>query len=290
MKKMIVSLSAIALVVALAIPAMAADWKDAPANGTTKTIADGITIWGDNQVNRDKVAILTIEENAAPGTLSIRWNDQGNTTIDTFVIPDDAPVTKDYATPRGAIEYKWEPVTCQCDAGIHCSWDWFEGMTKEDGFAYKAATCSTGETWATAGFICDCCGEVWTWFTGYGEDALGHDFDSFVWDGWGWWASGCSRCDWEGYISYDPNFFKSAGEIAADTLKALSPNDIVTGLSNKGGVLVLTLADDTEFVLGGANGNSLNGSGTVDLGDGWFLDYNFTGNGTKVDLWNVYEG
>jgi hypothetical protein len=32
-------------------------------------------------------------------------------------------------------------------------------------------------------------------------DAFGHNFQTIVWDGWGWLASGCTDCDWEGYVA-----------------------------------------------------------------------------------------
>jgi hypothetical protein len=40
------------------------------------------------------------------------------------------------------------------------------------------------------------------WFSNY-TDPLGHDFKTIVWDGHGWLASNCTRCDWQGYIQVD---------------------------------------------------------------------------------------
>ena len=51
--------------------------------------------------------------------------------------------------------------------------------------------------------LCKYCGELGGFWNYDHGSAFGHDFASLVWDGWGWLASDCSRCDWQGYISYE---------------------------------------------------------------------------------------
>ena len=135
----------------------------------------------------------------------------------------------------------------------------------------------------------DDCGAVWGYWWNY-TDELGHDFASYTWDGWGWWASDCSRCDWEGYISYDPNFFKTEGEIKAGILEALSDTEISAGLSLSDGVLTLTIGDNV-FVLVASGANNVNVTGEIDLGDGWFLVFDIAGNGSNIKGFYVeYRG
>ncbi|MCL2766784.1 MAG: hypothetical protein FWD21_03785, partial [Peptococcaceae bacterium] len=71
----------------------------------------------------------------------------------------------------------------------------------------------------------------------------------------------------------------SAGEIAAELLGGLTTAEIVANLSNQNNILTLTIGDEV-FELGATNGNSLNGKGEVFLGDGWWLVYEITGNGS----------
>jgi len=246
MKKMIVSLSVIALVVALATSAMAADWKGVPANKVT-TVVPGVVFDASN--NKEKVVILTIADDAYEGTLTVEVNVKGTKTQTVC----DAAGSYTFSTANGNISYLWV-CDCQWDDGVvtvepTCTEDGvmtftcsqcgatrteaieavghsivsygtdasyfgaFEDETSEY-TNYQAATCTTGETWVRGWAACEHCGgEFVARYWGYGEEALGHDFHSIIWDGWGWLASDCSRCDWEGYISYDHCFFGHSTEL-----------------------------------------------------------------------------
>ena len=124
--------------------------------------------------------------------------------------------------------------------------------------------------------------------------AFGHDFSSIVWDGFGWLASGCSRCDWEGYLSYDPfdpNFYTPEPLSDAEALLefiAGGVTDLTNNLSVAGTVVTLFFGDDRTIVLS-TNANNLNISGEVDLGDGFWLVFDIKGNGSNVKEFKMVQ-
>ena len=104
MKKILVSIFAVAMVVALAMPVMAAVKIDLPGNGTV-TVAPGITFKAENKQGT-KYVYLTITNTAAAGTLSVVvWKDTVN-VFDTTA----AAGNYTYSSKNGAISYIWEPV------------------------------------------------------------------------------------------------------------------------------------------------------------------------------------
>ena len=234
MKKMIVSLFAVALVVALATSAMAAFTEKDP-NGKSVVVADGITLLGDN-VKGTKIFTFSFAENCAVGTLSVKQGANGAVT--TFEIPDDCVPAFEFKTGANLFyefeidlcatyghDYYWIlfaeatcteaeqwKLICRRDCGFESGYtnprgeplghDWV--LTTSD---FVEPTC-TLEGYTYDYYVCDRCGEVGEWRGNYVyTDALGHDFESIIWDGWGWYASGCSRCDWAGYLSYDHCFY-----------------------------------------------------------------------------------
>ena len=103
MKKMIVSLSAVALVVALAIPAMAKPID--VSNNATKTVAAGITIDSWNNKGTKEVTV-TISEDAAEGSLTVFY---GNAKPQAFMTFDTTVATEwKVNVPQGGVSYDWK--------------------------------------------------------------------------------------------------------------------------------------------------------------------------------------
>ena len=184
MRKMIVSLSVIALVVALAIPAMAAVNVD---NNKTTPVAAGITIDSWNNKGTKEVTV-TILDGAAEGSLTVFY---GNAKPQAFMTFDTTVATEwKVNVPQGGVSYDWVSF-------------WNRGVVVAptctlEGYTYDEYT-PTGEKW----------------FRDY-TDPLGHQF--------GDWADldfsqprldvvsnyngatiidpvgTCSVCGWSGYL------------------------------------------------------------------------------------------
>ena len=185
MRKMTATLSAIALLVALAIPAMAqppgtSGFTKVNPNGKSVVLADGAITINDNNKGGPN-CVYTIVNNDASGPFTL-W---AKIKSDWVNVSGQTSIT-------GVNELWYSFVFDPCYFGH----DWVE-ITVDPTCTlqgYTTMVCANG------------CDEVWGFWWDY-TDALGHDFQDYNWDGFGWWASGCSRCDWEGYISYDPCFF-----------------------------------------------------------------------------------
>ena len=98
-----------------------------------------------------------------------------------------------------------DPVgTCTRDG---CGWSGYVFHWQIDEFE---PTCTTGGRVSYVATVLPNMGfDFEPWATErYTDDALGHDFQSIVWDGHGWWYSECIRCNWAGYLSYDPCLFE----------------------------------------------------------------------------------
>ena len=134
------------------------------------------------------------------------------------------------------------------------------------------------------------------WATAVYDDgsAFGHDFSSVVWDGFGWWASGCRRCGWSGYLSYeqfDPDFYTPEPLTDAEALLEFisgGVTNLTNNLSLAGKVVTLFFGDGREIVLS-TNANNLNVSGEVDLGDGFWLVFDIKGNGSNIKEFKVVQ-
>jgi len=122
MRKILVSMFAIALVVVLAIPTMAAVDVD---NNKTTTVAAGITIDSWNNKGTKEVTV-TISEDAVKGSLTVFYgNDkpQKSAAFDTT-----EPTVWNVDVPNGGVSYTWVPAPCECG---FCVWndyivDWLD--------------------------------------------------------------------------------------------------------------------------------------------------------------------
>ena len=80
---------------------------------------------------------------------------------------------------------------------------------------------------------------------------------------------------------------KSDGQKAAELLAGLSKDEISNGLSLSGGVMKLVVGD-MEFILK-TDANNLNQQGEIDLGDGYFLVFDITGNGSNIKDFTIVK-
>jgi len=114
MKKIIATFCALAVLIMLATSVMAAEWKGVPPNGKDTVVAPGITFFATN--DDIKEVTLTIEEDAAPGTLTVRRNEASDKTFITFVSPDDFgeySIETIFPNATGSFIYLWEPAVVE---------------------------------------------------------------------------------------------------------------------------------------------------------------------------------
>ena len=240
MRRMIVSLFAVAIVVALANSVMAVG---VPGNTHDKphVVANGIYFESVNQ-NDDgnKEAWLTIEEGADVGTLWVTVKDvKAEEKFVTSEYDTTVPgVYGPFITGNGNITYDWEP------APVVCEHAWVETQT---------ATCVTGG-WIM--YICSECGEEGEQI-GW-EGALGHDwnYDNRIFANESWDIVYCDRC---GEWTYTESLaLIAAKEHLAEWLekaKTLSNNFEVAGIPGNGGNVALIDATETaEYHLNNASG------------------------------------
>ena len=193
-----------------------------------------------------------------------------------------------------------------CNDTIWDGWGWL-GTCEREGCGWQGyfkhecnwvevtvdPTCSL-EGYTT--MVCDNdCGAVWGYWWDY-TDALGHDFQSCVFDGWGWLYSDCSRCDWQGYGEAPevtpptpPTPEELRGIITDAIIAAIleaEANDILGLIVSTQGMTTITLTIDGEdYVFVGGGGLTSTKSLTIE-GTNFSINIQAKGNSAVV-TWEV---
>ena len=266
MKKILSFALVLVMVLAFIVPVMAAGNLYSKANE-----------W---YYNSDQAGTVTVKDNKVTYTYEVKVGDNflglqkgytGQLKFVDFVhfCIWDSAVTAPTCTERGFTTY-----TCSIcgdsyvdnyvDALGH---DWIDTTTPPtcslEGYTTKV--CAHG------------CGTVWGFWWDY-TSPLGHDFASLAWDGWGWLASGCSRCDWQGYLSYNYCDYcggcglcqpaKDPGKVAKDIKEAVLEEFPNVGSINTEETAKITLTingEEVDFIRSGnGKGNNTNYSANID--------------------------
>lgn len=264
--------------------------------------------------------------NVGPYTVSYRV--QGNNVLDVRVSGHHECVYVAVVTAPTCDEDGFTTFTCYiCDKycvanevdALGCDWD--EGRITKEAYRTEAGeityTCErcgdtkteetffTGSTTVTVAPTCTLSGFtgthiyvdgvlVWAGNFVY-TDALGHNFQSVVWDGHGWWHSGCTECYWEGYYCSDDSCI-----CVAPTLVSVSGARLIS-VSNSNRITTIvyevtkTFSDETtvtETFTSTVAANNSNVDGRIVFGDdhdlaGMTLTYDIKGNGSNVKTFNI---
>ena len=263
---------------------------------TVSFVAWDGTALGTQTVKAGEFATAPVNPAAREGYHFLGWftGDKVIWVFDTDAVTEDLTLSATYALHVENVATT--PATCTtpglrvavCDiCGIEL---WREsipanGHTPGAQVVTTAATCTEKGAWEVR---CTVCGAI----VETGETAaLGHDWDAGkttkppTYDSEGVLTYTCRRCG-ETYTKSIPKLFKPDWVVVGEWAARIRSG----GLSNSQLTLVgkvLTLVLDGRSIVLSTSANNKNISGTVALGDGYYLNFDIKGNGSNIKVFDV---